>query len=149
MPTSNKQVREVISTTFGKYFSKYTGIELDEAIEAAKTLMPFLDQNIIVPPAVLTGDFTRTTITTLSKDMWLESVTLYCQKAFSASSSEINYEIAIGNATLVAIPNEFMRDTGNTLTYYINKAYSAGTTFSMVASSTRAFGEVIVKLNFA
>jgi hypothetical protein len=147
MPTSNAQVESAISA-LSSYFSSYTGDELEAAIAEAKALMPFLDQNIVVPPAALTGDFARTTITTLSKDMWLESVTLRCITAFSASSKDIIYEVDADNAAIVSIPNNFMRATGDTLTYYINKLYPVGTVFSMVCSSTRAYGEVDVKLNF-
>ena len=147
MPTSNKQVAAAVAT-LQRFFSKYTGADLEASIEEAKKIMPFIDQNIAVPAAAFTGDFNRVEITTLSRDMWLESITLVCKQAFSESSKEINYEISMNNGTLVSIPNDFMRDTGNVLTYHINKLIPVGTSIYMVCTSTRAYGEVTVKLNF-
>lgn len=131
------------------YKSIFTGAEIDEGITAARDINPFLNTNVIVPYGLLTGDTLSSTITTLTKDMWLKEIILYCRSAFSVSSSEINYEISLGNGTqLVSIPNEFMRDAGSELIYSINRSYPANTSFNMVCSSTRAFGEVLVKLVF-
>lgn len=147
MPTSNSQVSEALEKVTA-YFSSHTGDEVEKAIETANAINAYIDTNVAVPVATMTGDFVRSKITTLDKDMWLESITLYCQKAFTASSSEFIYEVDADTSRILAIPNAFMRDEGTTLSFNINKLFAAGTTFTMVCSNTRSYGEVLVKLNF-
>lgn len=150
MPMSNEAItKALMDGTAVIYKSIFTGEEIDEGIEAARNIQPFLAANVIVPYAVFTGDTLSSTITTLTKDMWLKEIILYCRKAFSVSSSEINYEISTGNGQqLVSIPNSFMRDAGSEIIYTINRSFAANTSFNMVCTGTRAFGEVVVKLVF-
>lgn len=146
--TSNRMVAQTLEA-INDYMSVYSGEEVDAAVRSANAMTTFLNDNVIVAAASLTGDFLSTTITTLTRDMWLNSIVLYCNQAFSASYSEINYEIALGTgATLLSIPNEFMVDQGNTLVYYPNQLVRANSMINLVCSSTRAFGNVTVKLNF-
>lgn len=150
MPMSNEAIMKALKDgTAVIYKSIFTGEEIDAGIADARNIQPFLTSNVIVPYAVFTGDTLSSTITTLTKDMWLKEIILYCRKAFSVSSSEINYEISTGNGQkLISIPNDFMRDQGSEIIYTINRSFGANTAFNMVCTNTRAFGEVIVKLVF-
>lgn len=146
--TSNRQVAETLSS-ISDYISAYTGEEVDAAVRASNAMQSFLNDNVIVAAAAFTGDYLTSRITMLTRAMWLDSVVLYCKQAFSASYKEISYEIALGTgATIVSIPNDFMVDEGNTLVYHPNRLLPANSIINMVCSSTKAFGEVTVKLNF-
>jgi hypothetical protein len=148
MPTSNEQVQEILDN-LQPFYSQYTGDEVEQGIKDAVEVMSFLSHNVIVPAASLTGDYLSKDIVTITQDMWLESIVLYCNRAFSESCSNYTYEVATGSgARLVLIPTEFMTSKGSTLTYYINQIYPVDTTFKMVCSSTVAYGEILVKLNF-
>lgn len=146
MPTTfntlNAQVREILNN----YFSAYTGAEIDAAVASINSMMPLVDSSISIPYGTLTGDYASTPIATPIRDVWLESIVLVCRRAFSSSSSGIQYSIMAGNEVLVAIPNDFMRDTESTLVYPIQRAFDAGTVFTMECTSTKAYGEVLVKL---
>lgn len=130
------------------FYSKFSGMEIERGIEQAINIYPFLDEHVIVPPKVMTGDLLSQEITTLKKDMWLESIVLYCQKAWSKSVGLFTYKIGAGDRDLVVIPNKLMTDEGTYLTYTINEQFPIGTRFECICESTRAFGELIVKLNF-
>lgn len=146
--TSNAAVEKAL-TTLDSYMSAYSGEQVDESVSQTLALVSFINDNVITPSRSLTGDFAVTEITKLTRDMWLESVILYCKTAFSASASEIKYEISTGNgANIVTMPQEFMFDQGAILVYHIDRLYSVGTVFNAVCSSTKAFGEIVVKLNF-
>lgn len=146
--TSNTQIKATLNA-IGQYMSKYSGEEVDNAIGSANSMAAFLTDNVIVPMISFTGDFMSQTVTTLTRDMWLESIVLKCTKAFSQSYKEITYEIALGTgATLLSIPNEFMVDEGNTLIYYINQVIPVDSQINAVCSSTKAFGQLDIKLNF-
>lgn len=147
MPRSNESISRAIGETLNNYYSKYTGEEVEQALANASQIMPFIDTNIAIPAASFTGDYMTTAITTLSRGIWLHAIALTCVRAFSHSSNSINYEISLSTGdVLVAIPNDFMRDEGNSLIYYIDREIATGTAINMVCSSTRAYGEVTVKL---
>lgn len=146
MPTTfntlNAQVREILNN----YFSAYTGAEIDAAVASIGNMMPLVDTSISIPYATFTGDYASTPIVTPIRDVWLESIVLVCRRAFSSSSANIQYTIMAGNEVLVDIPNDFMQDTESTLVYPIQRSFDAGTAFTMECTSTKAYGEVLVKL---
>ena len=84
--TSNRMVAQTLEA-ISDYMSVYSGEEVDAAVRSANAMTTFLNDNVIVAAASLTGDFLNTTITTLTRDMWLNSIVLYCNQAFSASYS--------------------------------------------------------------
>ena len=146
--TSNAQVAATMASV-GEYLSQYSGEEVDNSVAQVAALLNFINDNVITPARSMTGDFLVTNLTTLTRDMWLESIVLYCKTAFSASAAEIKYEIATGTgASILTIPNNFMFDQGNTLIYRINQSFPVNTIFNAICSSTKAFGEIVVKLNF-
>lgn len=148
MPMSTEAINRAVGEILEIYKSSYTGEELEAALKQAAELQFFVDANLAPPVAAMTGDFQVATITTLTRSMWLDSITLTCVRAFSASSTDITYQIALSTgATLINIPNDFMRDQGTTLVYRFNQLIDTGTAINMLCSSTRAFGEVSVKLN--
>lgn len=131
------------------YTSKYTGEEVEAALDNAAQINTFLQANLIPPVGVFTGDYLTTAITTITQSMWLESIVLVSIRAFSTSADTITYTIATGGGTtLLTIPNNFMRSTGTTLVYPIHQLFDPDTTFNMVCDSTRAYGEIHVKLLF-
>lgn len=149
MSTSNATLNETIGTILNSYFSKFTGEEVDAAIEIAANLMAYLRTNLSVPAASFTGDFLITPITTLTQDMWLDSITIQCKQAFSASASGIRYAIETSAGdVLVVVPTTLLTDVGTSITFSIDKQILTETTINMVCSSTRAYGELLVKLNF-
>lgn len=139
---------DALLTELSLYFSQFTGAEIDSAIDDALHMIPYLETNVIPPVMTMTGDILSQEITTLTKDMWLESIVLYCQKPWSRSVGMFTYKIGAGDEDLIIIPNDFMTDEGMTLTYYINRQFPIGTRFECICESTRAFGETLVKLNF-
>ena len=149
MPRSNASLNETIGETLNRYFSSFTGAEVDNAIQIASTLMAYLRTNLSVPAASFTGDFLITPITTLTQDMWLDSISIQCNRAFSASASGIRYAIETSAGEVLAVvPTTLLTDVGNTIEFCISKQIPTDTTINMVCSSTRAYGELLVKLNF-
>lgn len=146
MPRSNENISRAIGETLEQYKSQYTGEAVDAALKAATEIMPFLETNIIIPPITFTGDFLLQSVTTLSRAMFLSTITLECKRAFSKSASEIGYQITSTDGSVsIAIPTEFMQSEGDVLIYQVNKLIQTGTTINMICSSTRAFGEILVK----
>lgn len=149
MPRTNTALNETIGQILNSYFSKFTGEEIDNAVAIASTLMSYLRTNLSVPVASFTGDYLSSTITTLTQDMWLDSITITCNRAFSASASGIRYAIETSDGeVLVVVPTQLLTDEGAILHYPISKQISTETAINMVCSSTKAFGELYVKLNF-
>lgn len=146
--TSNKQVRDAV-VTLENYFSVYSGEEVDDGIRKANEVNSFVQSNIAVPTQDFTGDYLRYTLTTLTRDMWLTSIICKCVKPFSESVGEVAYEIATSNGiTLVALPQEIMTTEGLIIEFYVDRLLPLGTEIDMVCTSTKAYGQVQVKLNF-
>ena len=149
MSRSNDALNQTVGEILNSYFSKFTGEEIDTAIQIASSLMEYLRTNLSVPAASFTGDYLITPITTLTQDMWLGTITIQCNRAFSASAPGIRYTIETSSGdVLVVVPTSLLMDVGTSIEFSIDKQIPTDTTINMVCSSTTAYGELLVKLNF-
>ena len=130
------------------FFSKYTGEQVEYGIEQAINAMAFIHTNVITPAVHLTGDILSLPIVTLTNDMYLESISLNVLRGFSKSTGLFTYRVSTYTEDLLIIPTDFMMQEGLQMTYYIEREFPVDTAFFVECESTRAFGDITVKLNF-
>lgn len=130
------------------FFSKYTGEQVENGIEQAIQAMGFIHTNVITPAVHMTGDILSIPIVVLTNDMYLESISLRVLQGFSKSTPLFKYRVTTYTEDLLFIPPEFMMQEGLCMTYYIEREFPVDTAFFVELESTRAFGDISVKLNF-
>lgn len=147
MPKSNARNDESVNVTFNNYFSKFTGEEVDAALENAANIMPFIDSHLFIPASSFTGDYQTVTITTLNRGIWLKEVVFTSVRAFSHSAPDITYQLRLSTGeALVTLPTAFVQSSGITLVFPIERELRTGTSINMYCTSTKAYGEFTVKL---
>lgn len=130
------------------FFSQFTGEEIDMGIKEAIESMGFIRTHVITPAIHMTGDLLSIPIITLERDMYLESISLNVISAFSRSTPLFTYRISTYTEDLLILPTQFMMQKGLKMTYYVERVFPLGTAFFAECESTRAYGDISVKLNF-
>lgn len=130
------------------YLSKYTGVEIEALLDTCNTILPYIQANVAIPAGVLTGDFTSTDITTITTTSWLSGITVIVERAFSTSASDNTYQVVLSDGTvLLELDSTLIQTADMTVMYYINNWIPAGSTVSITASDTNAYGQVSIKLH--
>lgn len=147
--TSNRQVRQLLIST-DPYKSRFSGAEVDSAVENARNLREKVDQNILIPHINFTGDLLKVEINRFIHTTWLYAVAIVIVTPFSKSTPKYAYGIMADDRSLLTFPSEaLMAPAGSSSTFIVNQIIEPGETVSMVANSTNAFGDVRVKLILA
>lgn len=143
--TSNRQIRSILFNT-DPYKSRFTGEDVDKAVENARNLPEYMEKNVQIPYVNFTGDLLEVPINTFQHRTWLHAVVIDVVSAFSKSTPKYSYEIVADGRNIVTIPATAMMKPNATTTFVVNTIIEPGETVSMIANSTNAFGDLRIKL---